>query len=249
MAEKSVVCLEKFIQQLTAGGGISPSPADCVEYGYQAGWLSAQDVLEKENPLLRKTAARILHEFLRREQKEADEVDGSPAYQLQDLFDCRICAGHIIQVYVKGIMDARNTEKEQKIFGTEEEVSEEEAEEILQRVFCPDRRKPRSMSEDIPVAEPEFLSQEQAIKRLQENPSALLLDVRNKREYEKACIKGAKHAFFMEIIKNPYTISENCDKMILIYCAEGYQSKLAAQCLLEAGYKRVAYFAWNSYEN
>ena len=38
--------------------------------------------------------------------------------------------------------------------------------------------------------------------------------------------------------------SENRDKLILLYCKEGYQSKAAAQCLAEAGYKNVAFFAW-----
>jgi len=47
----------------------------------------------------------------------------------------------------------------------------------------------------------------------------------------------------MKIIKNPYAVCENRDKMILLYCEEGAQSEAAAKCLLEAGYEKVAYFA------
>lgn len=135
LRKDSVISIEEFIEKLTAGGGSVPSPADCVESGYASGWLEVQDVLNRKEVLKRKTAARILHEYLRRGQQEADEVDGSPAYRLLDLFDCRVCAGHIIQVYVKGIMEGKQTADGRLIFGTEDVVFKEEAEKILERVF------------------------------------------------------------------------------------------------------------------
>ena len=42
----------------------------------------------------------------------ADIGDISQAYKLKDLFDCRVCANHVAQVYLRGIMDAKNLMKE-----------------------------------------------------------------------------------------------------------------------------------------
>ena len=86
--------------------------------------------------LLRKQAAVQVHEYLRRELGEADEIDVRASYELKDLFDCRVCAGHIMQVYVKGIMEACESEGGLLIFGTEREISGKEAEKIIEKVFC-----------------------------------------------------------------------------------------------------------------
>ena len=244
MWKNSVISIEEFVQRLIAGGGIIPSPAIGVEYGYLAGWLEAQDVAEKEEPLQRKSAARILHEFLRRELKENDEIDGSPAYRLQDLFDCRVCAGHIIQVYVKGIMDGLETEKG-FMFGAENCVSAEEAEDIACRMFCKRQRKPRvaDLEQTERIKNLQCISEEQAVEFLRKH-KAVLVDVRTGREFEEHHMQNAISIPLLSIIKNPYQVCENRSMKILLYCTEGHQSKAAAQCLLEAGYEDVAYFAW-----
>jgi rhodanese-related sulfurtransferase len=69
------------------------------------------------------------------------------------------------------------------------------------------------------------------------------VDVRTEREYEVAPMENAINVPLLSLIKNPFLFSENRDKTILLYCQEGYQSKAAAQCLLEAGYEKVAFFA------
>jgi len=234
MTEKTFAITEKeFIEKLTAGGGTNPSPAGCVE-----------------DTLLRKEAARIVHNFLRMELQEADAVDGSPAYALQDLFDCRVCAGHIIQVYVKGIMDAVVLPDGRRIFGTDKEVSLCEAEKIVARIFHKEDRISREESgmPDNIAKEPEEISPEQAMQLLKENENTLLADVRTEREYEQGHLENAINVPLLTIIKNPFVFSENRNKLILVYCKEGMQSKAAAGCLLEAGYEKVVFFAWKEKE-
>ena len=198
----------------------------------------------------RKHVAKILHEYLRTELNEPDEIDSTPAYILQDLFDCRVCAGHIIQVYVKGIMDEITLPDGKVIFDSEKEVSEEEMTEMLTKVCFPEFRNPRRSDSGTNPAkgEPEEVSFEQA-KVLWQSQNTLTVDVRTEREYAEKHIKNAISAPLLSLIKNPFMFSENREKSILLYCAEGYQSKAAAQCLLDAGYINVAFFAWNGKEN
>lgn len=75
--------------------------------GRQRGWLEEQDATDAGKPLERRAAARIVHGFLQQECMEADETDWDAARALKDLFDCRVCVGHVAQVYVKGIMGAK----------------------------------------------------------------------------------------------------------------------------------------------
>ena len=196
--------------------------------------------------LPRKEAARIIHDFLRTELREADETDGSPAYILRDLFDCRVCAGHIIQVYVKGIMDGVALPDGNVIFAADKAVSESEAEEVVVRVFQKELRISRSdeKKQSEKDAEPEEISPERVKELLRENKNVLLADVRTEREYEQGHWENAINIPFLSLIKNPFVLSESRDKRILLYCNEGYQSKAAAQCLLETGYENVAFFAW-----
>lgn len=253
MDKKEIVIIEQFVAMLTTGGGRILPPVDCMEYAYRFGWLEAQDILGREQALQRKTAARITHEFLRRELQETDEVDGSPAYRLQDLFDCRVCAGHIIQVYVKGIMDGKKSADDRFVFGTEDYISQVEAEEIIGRVFEKGLRKMLIRSEiqgeegqtEREKSKAAELSAEQAIRLVQSEKQALLVDVRAQREFEEAHLPGAENIPWVQLLKNPYMVSERRDVSILLYCAEGYQSKAAAQMLLEAGYEKVFYFAWS----
>ncbi len=75
--------------------------------GRQRGWLEEQDATDAGKLLERRAAARIVHGFLQQECMEADETDWDAARALKDLFDCRVCVGHVAQVYVKGIMGAK----------------------------------------------------------------------------------------------------------------------------------------------
>jgi len=242
----SAISIKEFVEKLTAGGGINPSPADCVEYGCGQGWLEEQDAAGQEEALLRKHAARMIHNFLRLELKEADEIDGSPAYHLQDLFDCRVCAGHIIQVYIKGIMDGVVLESGKLIFSGDGSVSEDGAQQMIMRIFEPEKRENKKIYLQRICPEPKKITLEEMEKLRNEKCGVLLVDVRTRREYAEACLQGAVNVPFLDIIKNPFLFSENRDTWILVYCNEGYQSMAAAQCLLEVGYSKVAYFVWKA---
>ena len=195
--------------------------------------------------MTRKDVVRIVHAFLRTELREPDEIDITPAYVLQDLLDCRVCAGHIMQVYVKGIMDGVTLPDGRMIFDAEGTVSEEEWSGILTRVCFQEFRTPRISDSEISrhITEAKELSAERALQLFQTEKS-VLVDVRTEREYEASCLEGAINVPLLDIIKNPFVFSGNRDERILLYCNEGAQSQAAAGCLKEAGYKNVAYFAW-----
>lgn len=119
------------------------------------GWLEAQDVLAGKSPLLRSAAARILHEFLKKELGERDDEDLAPAKALRDLYDCRTCVNHVAQVFCKelmtavvltpGMMQQRVYASERGnleiAFGMREPLSRQEAFGILERVFHPSGKK------------------------------------------------------------------------------------------------------------
>lgn len=79
--------------------------------GRKEGWLEAEDEVFKDLPLTRKNAARICHMYLLKVMKVRD-LDISGAAKLRDLYDCRACADHIAQVYLRGIMDAKNIKRD-----------------------------------------------------------------------------------------------------------------------------------------
>ena len=75
------------------------------------GWLEAEDEVFKDSPVTRKNVARICHMYLLKVMNVRD-LDMSGANKLKDLYDCRTCANHIAQVYMRGIMDAKNIRRE-----------------------------------------------------------------------------------------------------------------------------------------
>lgn len=106
-------------------------------YGRTRGWLEEIDELEQDSPLERRSAARIIHQFLKLECGERDEANWEAAKVLLDLYDCRVCVNHVAQVYVKGIMEPAM----EHIFGMRMGVNAAEAKDIIARVFLPERRR------------------------------------------------------------------------------------------------------------
>lgn len=235
--------LEQFVSNLLADGKVMVQSGDGMAYGVEKGWLETQDVTEKLQVLDRKRAARIIHNFLRFQRKETDEVDGSPAYAMKDLFDCRVCAGHIIQVYVKGIMEAKTDEKGNLVFLPENPVTDEEEELIRNRIFHPEKRRKVVSGQKTCRREPEQISIEQ-LEFLRKEKDVVIVDVRMNREFERQHIEGAANFPFLEIMKNPYAVSESIDETIVCYCEEGIQAAAAARCFLEAGYRKALFFVY-----
>ncbi len=239
---EDAVSIEEFVTALLKAAGIVVENQDGMGYGYRRGWLLEQDTKGSLLPLTKKHCARIVHEFLRFEQEEPDELDSGPAGRLQDLFDCRVCAGHVMQVYTKGIMDGFLNEAGRYIFGMEKYISNSDMEQIVGRVFRKEQRIPRvfevnndRQAEQIPVS--------RAMALMGQERNVVLVDVRSEKEYQEGHLNKAIHCPMMDILKNPYVVSERRDVHILLYCAQGYMSETAAQSLTRAGYEKVSYFA------
>ena len=113
------------------------SRAELLRYGHFRGWLEDSDERQSDSDLNRQTAARIIHQFLLLECGVPDLADISPATNLKDLYTCRVCANHIAQVYLRGIMGAQEYGECEEggnliiIFNHLEKVSEKEALEII----------------------------------------------------------------------------------------------------------------------
>ena len=101
---------DDFIRELCKVTGEEYS--DVYIRGRRAGWLEEADQLYPDAAVSRKNVARILHQYLLKVRSISDIGDISEAYKLKDLFDCRICANHVAQVYLRGLMDAKNLMKE-----------------------------------------------------------------------------------------------------------------------------------------
>lgn len=97
--------------------------------------------LGKEDVLTRKRCAVIIHRYLQETLKEKDVINIERAYKIKDLFDCRICANHIAQVVLKGIMDVRKYPGDILMFELEKEVVPEEISNIVKRTVDLKERK------------------------------------------------------------------------------------------------------------
>ena len=92
---------------LSEGSGASLTLSELLRYGHFRGWLEDCDGRHPGTLLNRQTAARIIHQFMVVELGVPDIADIKEAERLRDLYTCRVCANHIAQVYLRGIMGAR----------------------------------------------------------------------------------------------------------------------------------------------
>lgn len=102
-----------FITELCSAFDLRPD--NVFGLGQERGWLEYEDELFCNDQITRKQMARIIHMFLLKEKGISDIPDISRAEVLRDLYDCRVCAGHVAQVYLRGIMDAVKLDKEGKV--------------------------------------------------------------------------------------------------------------------------------------
>ncbi len=233
------VSVEQFVCEIMKHYGVQPE--DMILYGYNNGWLEEQDVSGKKLLIERRTVARIVHQFMLLELKEPDMAEVGASTKLQDLYECRSCVGHVMQVYSKGIMGGCTDNTGRLIFGMREQVPVAECGEIVERLFNVEKRIPQTS--EITV-EAEGITAKQALQYLKKDASALLVDVRIVSDFEEKHMECAVNIPLAYILKNPYVVSERRDIRILLYCEEGYQSEIAARCLSEAGYENVYCFAW-----
>ena len=96
---------EKFIKRLLEVFG--EDTGDVFSNGLENGWLEFEDNLYHEDEINRKNIARIIHMYLLKVKGISDLQDISKACKLRDLYDCRVCANHVAQVYLRDIMSAK----------------------------------------------------------------------------------------------------------------------------------------------
>lgn len=87
-------------------GNMNINKDSLLHYGHLNGWLEDQDEVFPLSPLDKRTAARIIHQFIKIHLHIPDEKDISSAEILKDLYTCRICTNHVAQVFAKGIMSS-----------------------------------------------------------------------------------------------------------------------------------------------
>ena len=96
---------EQFIKRLLEVFG--EDTGDDFLNGLENGWLEFEDKLYHEDEINRKNIARIIHMYLLKVKGISDLHDISKAGELRDLYDCRVCANHVAQVYLRDIMSAK----------------------------------------------------------------------------------------------------------------------------------------------
>lgn len=82
------------------------------------------------------------------------------------------------------------------------------------------------------------ISQEE-VKRLMDEGSGYVIDVREQYEYDEGHIKGAILSPLGNIQNDISNITEDKDTLILVYCRSGNRSQTATNALVEIGYTNV----------
>ena len=86
------------------------------------------------------------------------------------------------------------------------------------------------------------ISQEEAMRMMQEEKGYIILDVRRRDEFDAGHIPGAILHPNESIEDTPPALLPDMDQVILIYCRSGNRSKQAAQKLAEMGYTSIYEF-------
>ena len=76
----------------------------------------------------------------------------------------------------------------------------------------------------------------QTLKRLAANPKAVLIDVREDREWDAGHAAPAKHMGKGIIERDIETAVPDKDSKLVLYCGGGFRSALAADALQKMGY-------------
>jgi rhodanese-related sulfurtransferase len=83
------------------------------------------------------------------------------------------------------------------------------------------------------------ISAEEAKKMLDENPKAILLDVRTEGEYRDGHIPGAILLPVSDIQAKAAEMLPDKNALILVYCRSGHRAAIAAHQLTDMGYTNV----------
>ena len=104
---------------------------------------------------------------------------------------------------------------------------------------CAEKDRDDMQNVDMPTAEYQRITPEQAKEMLDNNEDIILLDVRTQEEFKEKRIPGA--ILLPDFMITDSASEELPDKnaVILIYCRSGRRSENAARELIDMGYKNV----------
>ena len=202
--------------------------------------FTPNDLLYWNTPIERGTAARLIRNYLKKALGEAD-LDESKWYEarvLKDLYDCHVCVGDIVQVYIKGIMDGVELPDGSTIFASHEGLKYDTAVTIKERVFNRDLRVSR-ISGAVEHAVFSWTDIATVIDAYERDEDISVIDLRMPGDYEAGHIKGAVNIPLTAYVKNPYMASRNVDDMVVFCCEEGYKSEIAANIAISSGFTNV----------
>jgi hydroxyacylglutathione hydrolase len=87
-------------------------------------------------------------------------------------------------------------------------------------------------SESVPT-----ITAEAALERIVTHGDLAILDVRSQNEYNEEHIRGAIHIFYGELPSRLHELPR--DHTLMIHCASGYRSQIAASVLQRAGFTQI----------
>ena len=86
------------------------------------------------------------------------------------------------------------------------------------------------------------ITPEEAKKLMDTETDYVILDVRERDEYDTGHIPGAILIPYTQITEKAEKVLEEKDQLILVYCRSGRRSKIAAEALVELGYTNIKEF-------
>jgi len=239
MEKFKCVIVSSFVERLCKNIQIK----NPMQYGRKKGWLEEIDEIQASEPITRKQVARILHMYLRNELCEPDLMNWKNAEKLRDLYECRVCVNHVAQIYEKGIIGSVKINGN-NVFGMDNKISIVEAEEIVERVY--DRYKRfdvEKLDENMPHIYSEMISKEK-LEQISKETNVLLIDLRTRDEFEDNHFEGAINIKLIDILNG----NNDClyyNKLVVVYCNNGYQSKVAADYISDITKVQALYSGLN----
>lgn len=197
----------------------------------EKGIVNSKDICSSQGQLLRKDAARIIYGIVYNIKGEED-CDWYSALSLKDIYDCRVCAKFIAQVYSKGIMEAWGED----YFGLDKVMTKNRAEQAIRRIKdCGERIVPEVKS---PLSS--GCSMQEIIQTVENGEDCLVVDVREEKEFaQNSIIQNSINIPLHRINQNPYGVGSDLNAKIFLVCTMGYKSAIAADILVKHGYRNV----------
>ncbi|MBQ4402822.1 MAG: hypothetical protein IJL12_08230 [Selenomonadaceae bacterium] len=84
-----------------------------------------------------------------------------------------------------------------------------------------------------------YITQDEAVKMLAEDPSAVLVDCRFPKDYEARHITGAIHVPLEAVVAENFEQIPDKNATLITYCGDGNRGRKTAKALVEKGYTKV----------